>query len=56
MSTHIFTLVWDRVSGTYDAPGRVVRSDHLGIAAQPDYPVAYLDQLAQPFRRAEALS
>jgi sterol desaturase/sphingolipid hydroxylase (fatty acid hydroxylase superfamily) len=52
----LFTLVWDRLLGTYAAPGRVVTSDHLGVAAQPDYPVTYLSQLAQPFRRAEAAS
>jgi sterol desaturase/sphingolipid hydroxylase (fatty acid hydroxylase superfamily) len=52
----LFTLVWDRLLGTYAAPGRVVTSDHLGIAAQPDYPVTYLSQLAQPFRQAEAAS
>jgi sterol desaturase/sphingolipid hydroxylase (fatty acid hydroxylase superfamily) len=52
----LFTLVWDRLLGTYDAPGRDVTSDHLGIAAQPDYPMTYLAQLAQPFRRAEAVS
>jgi sterol desaturase/sphingolipid hydroxylase (fatty acid hydroxylase superfamily) len=50
----LFTLVWDRLLGTYDAPGREVTSDQLGIAAHPDYPVTYLAQLAQPFRRAEA--
>jgi sterol desaturase/sphingolipid hydroxylase (fatty acid hydroxylase superfamily) len=52
----LFTLLWDRLFGTYDAPGRVVTSDHLGIAAQSDYPMSYLAQLAQPFRRAEAVS
>jgi sterol desaturase/sphingolipid hydroxylase (fatty acid hydroxylase superfamily) len=52
----LFTLLWDRLLGTYDAPGRVVTSDDLGIAAQHDYPITYLAQLAQPFRRAEAVS
>jgi sterol desaturase/sphingolipid hydroxylase (fatty acid hydroxylase superfamily) len=52
----LFTLVWDRMLGTYDAPGPAVTSDDLGIDAQPDYPVTYLAQLIQPFRRTAAVS
>jgi hypothetical protein len=32
----------------------VFTSDDLGIAKQPDFPTAYLAQLAEPFRPAAA--
>jgi sterol desaturase/sphingolipid hydroxylase (fatty acid hydroxylase superfamily) len=48
----LFTLIWDRLLGTYRPPGRTVTSDELGIAAHPDYPTRYLSQLAEPFRRS----
>lgn len=49
----LFTLIWDRAMGTYDAGGRAaaITSDDLGIAGRPDYPPAFSDQLAEPFRR-----
>ncbi|MFG2294478.1 sterol desaturase family protein [Streptomyces sp. NPDC048603] len=47
----LFTLVWDRMLGTYSFdPGRRFSSDDLGIAAKPRYPTAYLAQLSEPFR------
>ncbi|MEU8895601.1 sterol desaturase family protein [Nocardia sp. NPDC048505] len=48
----LFTLLWDHLLRTYsyDA-GRRFTSDDLGMAAKPDYPVDYLPQLAEPFRR-----
>jgi sterol desaturase/sphingolipid hydroxylase (fatty acid hydroxylase superfamily) len=46
----LFTLIWDRLLGTYTPPGRIVTTDQLGIAARPDYPTRYLAQLAEPFR------
>jgi sterol desaturase/sphingolipid hydroxylase (fatty acid hydroxylase superfamily) len=50
----LFTLVWDRLLGTYAPPGRTVTTDELGIAARPDYPAGYLAQLAEPFRHQPA--
>jgi len=51
----LFTLLWDHLFGTYSyEPHRVFVSDDLGMAAKPDYPVAYLPQLAYPFRAAGA--
>ena len=47
----LFTLLWDRLLGTYAPPGRTVTTDELGIAARPDYPTRYIAQLAEPFRR-----
>lgn len=47
-----FTLLWDHLllrSFSYD-PDRRFTSDDLGIAAQPDFPTGYLDQLRKPFR------
>jgi sterol desaturase/sphingolipid hydroxylase (fatty acid hydroxylase superfamily) len=46
----LFTLVWDRLLGTwsFDAK-RVFTSADLGIEKWPAYPRAYLDQLAAPF-------
>lgn len=46
----LFTLLWDHLLRThsYD-PARRFSSDDLGMAAKPDYPVAYLAQLAEPF-------
>ncbi|HEX6116997.1 MAG TPA: sterol desaturase family protein [Solirubrobacterales bacterium] len=48
----LFTLIYDHLllrSFSYD-PERIFTSDDLGIAKQPDFPTAYLDQLAEPFR------
>ena len=50
----LFTTIWDRMLGTaiFDA-GRRFTSDDLGIGKQPDYPVAYLGQMVQPFKPEE---
>jgi sterol desaturase/sphingolipid hydroxylase (fatty acid hydroxylase superfamily) len=54
----LFTLIYDHAllrTFSYD-PARRFTSDDIGIGKQPDYPTAYLDQLAEPFRarRSEA--
>ncbi|WP_194813465.1 sterol desaturase family protein [Nocardia sp. XZ_19_385] len=51
----LFTLLWDHLLRThsYD-PSRRFTSDDLGMAAKPNYPVGYLDQLAEPFTRRGA--
>jgi sterol desaturase/sphingolipid hydroxylase (fatty acid hydroxylase superfamily) len=48
----LFFTVWDRLLGTavWD-PTKRFTSDVLGIAAEPDYPIGYTDQLARPFRQ-----
>lgn len=47
----LFTLLWDRMLGTYTLDtDRQISSDDLGIARWPDYPVGYLAQLVAPFR------
>ncbi|MEJ2851918.1 MULTISPECIES: sterol desaturase family protein [unclassified Saccharothrix] len=51
----LFTLLWDHLLGTYSYdPKREFTSDDLGMAAKPDYPDAYLAQLAEPFRASGA--
>ena len=50
----LFTLLWDRLLGTYAPPGRTVTTEELGIAARPDYPDEYLAQLTEPFRHRPA--
>jgi sterol desaturase/sphingolipid hydroxylase (fatty acid hydroxylase superfamily) len=48
----LFTLIYDHLllrSFSYD-PDKVFTGDDLGIAKQPDFPTAYLDQLVEPFR------
>ncbi|CCH32391.1 sterol desaturase family protein [Actinosynnema sp. NPDC047251] len=51
----LFTLVWDHLLGTFSHdPARRFTSEHLGMAAKPDYPTAYLAQLAEPFRASGA--
>ncbi len=47
----LFTTLWDHLLGTYafEIRDRFV-SDELGIAAEPDYPNAYVPQLVAPFR------
>lgn len=48
----LFTLIYDHLllrSFSYD-PEKVFTSDDLGMAARPDYPSGYLEQLAEPFR------
>lgn len=51
----LFTLIWDHLLGTfsYDRARRFT-SDQLGMAAKPNYPNAYLAQLAEPFRPSGA--
>ncbi|ANN15504.1 fatty acid hydroxylase [Amycolatopsis orientalis] len=51
----LFTLLWDHLLGTYSYdPKRQFTSDDLGMAAKPNYPDAYLAQLAEPFRSSGA--
>lgn len=51
----LFTLAWDHLLGTFSYdPMRRFTSDQLGMAAKPDYPTAYLAQLAEPFRASGA--
>ena len=48
----LFLLIWDRLLGTYaDPTARSVAGDELGIAGRAAYPVDYVDQLREPFRR-----
>ena len=48
----LFLLVWDRILGTFaDPTGRSVEAHELGLAGRPRYPVGYVDQLREPFRR-----
>lgn len=50
----LFTTFTDRLLGTaYYDEDRVIGSGDLGIGAQPNYPVSYLGQLIQPFRKQE---
>jgi len=47
----LFFTVWDRLLGTYVFdPTCQFDSSVLGIAAEPDFPVAYWDQILHPFR------
>ncbi|MEV4124466.1 sterol desaturase family protein [Nocardia sp. NPDC049707] len=46
----LFTLIWDHLFRTYSYdPARRFGTDHLGMAAKPDYPTGYVDQLVYPF-------
>jgi sterol desaturase/sphingolipid hydroxylase (fatty acid hydroxylase superfamily) len=47
----LFTTIWDRLLGTavWDPDKRFTSAD-IGIAKRQDFPVGYLDQLADPFR------
>lgn len=47
----LFSTVWDRLMGTaaFDPARRFAPGD-LGVDGRPDYPAAYLAQLAEPFR------
>jgi sterol desaturase/sphingolipid hydroxylase (fatty acid hydroxylase superfamily) len=48
----LFTTLWDRLLGTsiFDPSKRFTSSD-IGIDARPDFPVDYVGQLVDPFRR-----
>lgn len=47
----LFFTVWDRLLGTYVCdPTSQFDSSVLGVAAEPDFPVAYWDQILHPFR------
>ncbi|MGW4766624.1 sterol desaturase family protein [Nocardia sp. NPDC004278] len=46
----LFTLIWDHLLRTYSYdPARRFGTEDLGMAAKPDYPTAYVDQLVYPF-------
>ena len=48
----LFLLIWDRLLGTFaDPTGRSVAVDELGVAGRPAYPVGYLEQIREPFKR-----
>lgn len=48
----LFTTLWDHLLGTaYFDEQRSFTSGELGIENAPNYPVGYLDQLIEPFRR-----
>ncbi len=48
----LFFSFWELLVGTaFTRSGCELRSSDLGIGSQPDYPKAYLQQLAQPFKR-----
>ena len=51
----LFTTIWDHMLGTavYEK-NRVFTSDDLGIGKEPDYPDAYLAQIARPFKSTPA--
>ena len=46
----LFTLVWDHLMGTFAGDRPPPQADEVGIAERSDYPRAYLEQLAEPFR------
>ncbi|NTX66785.1 sterol desaturase family protein [Myxococcus sp. CA051A] len=47
----LFTHLWDTLLGTwFYTPERRFSSDDLGIAKEPDFPVAYRAQLLKPFQ------
>ena len=49
----LFTLVWDRLLGTYRRPAPGPLGFEVGIEDRSDYPVDYLAQLIEPFRPAK---
>jgi sterol desaturase/sphingolipid hydroxylase (fatty acid hydroxylase superfamily) len=51
----LFTTLVDHLIGTFHyEPRERIGSDELGIGAEPNYPVDYLPQLVEPFRRRRA--
>lgn len=53
----LFFTVWDRMLGTTVwEPERRFTSDDIGIGAEPDFPVGYLDQVRRPFRTSPGMS
>ncbi len=47
----LFTTLTDHLLGTsYFDKDRTIRSEDMGIATQPNYPVNYLSQMTEPFR------
>ncbi len=48
----LFLLLWDRLLGTFaDPAGRSVAVDELRVGGHSAFPVSYVDQLREPFRR-----
>lgn len=46
--------MWDWVIGTYNyEPDKVFSTEGIGISKRPDFPVAYVDQIVEPFRSWE---
>lgn len=47
----LFTTLTDNLLGTaYYDRNKVIKSENLGISTAPNYPVAYIDQMIEPFR------
>ena len=47
----LFTSLTDYLLGTaYYDKEKVIRSENLGISSTPNYPVAYLAQMIEPFK------
>jgi len=48
----LFTTIWDHLLGTFHYEERTTpfSSTQMGIDAEPNYPVRYLDQLRRPFQ------
>ncbi|MBB4816809.1 sterol desaturase/sphingolipid hydroxylase (fatty acid hydroxylase superfamily) [Pseudomonas alcaligenes] len=49
----LFFSFWDRLLGTAFHSDYRMHGDDLGIGSRPDYPDAYLAQLAEPFRESK---
>ncbi|WP_029416442.1 sterol desaturase family protein, partial [Brevundimonas bacteroides] len=46
----LFTSLWDHLLGTFRHGSDTPRAGQIGVSGRPDYPRAYLRQLAEPFR------
>jgi len=53
----LFTLLWDHAFRTFSFdPGRRFSSADLGMAAKPDYPMPWAEQMLEPFRSSGSCS
>ncbi|MGP1353531.1 MAG: sterol desaturase family protein [Parasphingopyxis sp.] len=47
----LFTMIWDHMLGTFVKDRPQPREGDLGVAGRPDFPVGYMAQLIDPFRK-----
>ncbi len=49
----LFTMIWDHLLGTFMLNNKQPRDGDLGIDGRSDFPIDYMQQLIEPFRKSD---